>query len=230
MSTDNERDDQILPRILGRELERDSGDKPAHSEQVLKWLARELRANQSTEERASSGRAAEEFAERLGPRIKAQRLDQRLPRQPLQEKLAPVICGLREAIEAASFSHCAPLLDLSAAAGPGRVLWDEPCEAWIEVPLGVPDGRYLGLKVTGDSMQPLLESGDVILVKLGAIPIHDDLVVAQRSENEYVVKRVSAISESVIELESLNRAHENFLLAREPGVVLGTVIARFQRP
>lgn len=125
--------------------------------------------------------------------------------------------------------RCALLLDLSVAAGYGRALWDEPCESWIEVPLAIPHGRYLGLKVSGDSMLPLLESGDVILVKLDAIPIHDDLVVAQRSENEYVVKRVSAISDSVIELESLNRSHETFSLTREAGVILGTVVARFQK-
>jgi phage repressor protein C with HTH and peptisase S24 domain len=115
------------------------------------------------------------------------------------------------------------------AAGVGRALWDEPCEEWIEVPLSIPDGRYLGLKVSGDSMYPLLHSGDVILVKLDAAPAEDDLVVAQRSENEYVVKRVSAISDLAIELESLNHAHETFSLPRNPGAILGTVIARFEK-
>jgi phage repressor protein C with HTH and peptisase S24 domain len=229
MSTDNERRAANLSRIIGRELERTQGDEAQESERFLKWLAREARSNQTSDERNASELAADDFAHRLAPRIKAQRLDQRLPRQPLQRRAASAICGLREAIAVASASRCAPLLDLSVAAGSGRALWDEACESWIEVLPGIPDGRYLGLKVSGDSMQPLLESGDVILVKLDAVPIHDDLVVAQRSENEYVVKRVSAISDSAIELESLNRSHETFSLTREVGVILGTVVARFQK-
>jgi Predicted transcriptional regulator len=229
MSADDERRLERLWRLVGRELELDQAHDERASKQFLKWLATEARSNQTSAEREATESAAEEFAMRMGPRIKALRIDRRMPRQALDRRPAPTVCGLGDAIGLASINHCAPLLDMSVAAGAGRALWDEPCEEWIQVPLSLPENRYLGLKVTGKSMEPLLESDDIILVKLDAVPTEDDLVVAQRAENEYVVKRVAGISDSSIELESLNPSYERFLLPRRKGVILGIVIARFHR-
>ena len=227
MPTEEERRLEKLSRLVGRELESDDGVDQDISEQFLKWLANEARANQTSLDRANTYKAAQEFATRMGPRIKALRIDRRMPRQPLYRLPAATICGLGDAMGIASINHCAPLLDMSVAAGAGRALWDEPCEEWIELPLTLPDNRYVWLKVCGKSMEPVLESGDVILVKLDACPVEDDLVVAQRSENEYVVKRVASISDSAIDLESLNPSYDRFSLPRHKGAILGTVIARF---
>ena len=229
MSAEDERRLERLSRLVGRQLESDNDVDQDISERFLKWLANESRSNQTSLERSNTERAAIEFATRMGPRIKALRIDRRMPRQPLRRRPAAAICGLGDAIGIASISHCVPLLDMSVAAGAGRALWDEPCEEWIELPLTLPDSRYVALRVSGSSMEPVLESGDVILVKLDASPAEDDLVVAQRSENEYVVKRVAGISDFAIDLESLNPSFERFSLPRRKGAILGTVIARFHR-
>jgi len=229
MSAEDERRLERLSRLVGRQLESDNDIDQDISERFLKWLANESKSNQTSLDRRNTERAAVEFATRMGRRIKALRIDRRMPRQPLRRRPAATTCGLGDAIGIASISHCAPLLDMSVAAGAGRALWDEPCEEWVELPLGLPDSRYIGLRVSGNSMEPVLESGDVILVKLDASPAEDDLVVAQRSENEYVVKRVAGISDFTIDLESLNPSFERFSLPRRKGAVLGTVIARFHR-
>lgn len=228
MSNSEEQRDERLAHLIGRELEREVSADSSLREEYYQWLAREARENQTSAERNRTSELAHEFAKRMGSRIKSDRISRRLPLRPLRKQPAGGVYGIGTAINFASTSHCAPLLDMRVAAGSGRALWDEPCDEWIEVPLSFENGRYIGLRVAGDSMVPVLHSGDVILVKLDAVPAEDDLVVAQRSENEYVVKRVASISDRSMQLESLNPAFERFDLDRRPGSILGTVIARFQ--
>ncbi|HEX6575624.1 MAG TPA: S24 family peptidase [Gemmatimonadaceae bacterium] len=226
----SERDKQldVLSHLLGTALEH-TDEGFTECEPFLRWLAREARSELTSAEKEESEREAIAFARRVAPRIKAANLDRRLPRQPLEEVPAASPSGLREAINVAAQTRHAPLLDMSVAAGTGRALWEEPCDTWVKVPLPLPDGRHLALRVNGDSMNPLLESGDVILVGLDRPVSEGDMVVAQRSENEYVVKRVANLSDLVIELESLNPDHPRFNLRRQSGAILGVVVARFRR-
>jgi phage repressor protein C with HTH and peptisase S24 domain len=229
MDTDNDAHIETIARLLGRELDRISPDLDGAADSYLKWLAKEARLNQTRDERASSEADADNFARRMAPRIKAQHLARRFPIHALRTRPAAPASHVHDSIDASAAKRCAPLMNMSIAAGAGRALWDEPCEEWIEIPLSIPDGRYLALRVNGDSMQPFLESGDVVLVKLGAEPVRDDIVVARIRESEYVVKRVVAVSDILLQLESLNPAHAPFSLVRKSGSVLGTVVARFHR-
>ena len=109
-----------------------------------------------------------------------------------------------QVVAAAARVRHAPAMDLSVAAGVGRELWDEPCDRWIPLPESAPDGRYVALRVTGDSMVPLLHDGDTILVKLGDEIVPDSVVVARVPDGGYVVKRVGGVAGSRVELASLN--------------------------
>jgi phage repressor protein C with HTH and peptisase S24 domain len=229
MDTDNDARVENLARLLGRELNRISPELDGAPDSYLKWLAREARLNQTRDERASSEADADDFVRRMAPRIKAQWLARKFPKYALRSRAAAQATDVQHAVDSASHERCAPLMNMSIAAGAGRALWDEPCEEWIEIPISIPDGRYVALRVSGDSMQPFLESGDVVLVKLGAEPARDDIVVARTRESEYVVKRVVEVSDILLQLESLNPAHAPFSLVRKPGAVLGTVMARFHR-
>jgi phage repressor protein C with HTH and peptisase S24 domain len=111
----------------------------------------------------------------------------------------------------------------------GRALWDEPCETWVELPPDLPADRYVALRVDGDSMEPVLSPHDVILVQLDTVPAVDDLVVARRPEEGFVVKRVASLTSREIELASLNAAYEPVTVRRTRSTVLGTVVARFTR-
>ena len=48
------------------------------------------------------------------------------------------------------------------------------------------------LRVAGDSMAPVLDSREVILIDLDAAPRVDDLIVARLPDQSHVVKRVAS--------------------------------------
>jgi phage repressor protein C with HTH and peptisase S24 domain len=180
-----------LLRLVGAEVERREEGLLDQSEALLAWVAQDLRASATVEERARDERDAEAFARRVLARLTVQRVERRLPRRELYERAAPVAATVAQAIPLARQERCAVLLELAAAAGAGRELWDEPCDTWVELPADVPADRYVALRVDGDSMEPVLSPRDVILVQLDTAPAVDDLVVARRPEEGFVVKRVA---------------------------------------
>lgn len=157
----------------------------------------------------------------------ARRLRVILAVEPLRQELLPYggpVSGMLEELER---HHLAADLDLSIAAGEGRELWDADVESCVALPAELPRGKYVMLRITGDSMVPLLHSGDRVLVKLGTDPVEESVVVARGEEDGFVAKEVGRISNSMIELRSLNPAYAPLQLWREPGGVLGTVLMRW---
>jgi SOS-response transcriptional repressor LexA len=121
----------------------------------------------------------------------------------------------------------AVVCDLSIAAGPGRQLWDVEVDSCIPLPDEVPRGKYLALTVRGDSMEPLIHTGDMVLVRVGDKLARDSVVVARDIDGGYVVKKVGRVRAKSIELESLNPTYPPMRIARVPGSVLGTVLLRW---
>jgi SOS-response transcriptional repressor LexA len=130
-------------------------------------------------------------------------------------------------IDEASTRHESALIDLDVAAGSGRALWDVECELCIPLPAELPRGRHLALKVSGESMEPLVHTGDVIVVRLGIDVERDTVVVARGQDDGYVVKRVGKVSRRSLELLSLNPAFPPLHVPRVANVVLGTVVLRW---
>jgi SOS-response transcriptional repressor LexA len=163
--------------------------------------------------------AAARFAERVRTRVAAAgrgvRLVDRLP-EPVHAESA-----------LASTLGAAPLVELGVAAGTGRELLEEPCEAWVALPPGVPSGRYVALRVVGDSMTPLLHSGDVVLVDLDGTAATGAVVVARHPDHGYVVKRVGRARGWGLPLESLNPAYPALVLSPGAGAVIGPVVLRW---
>jgi SOS-response transcriptional repressor LexA len=180
-------------------------------------------------ERSDISRRAAEFAKRLAPKIRARNVGRKFPRRSLLFRSAPVIARISVAQSLSRESHCAPLLELPVAAGEGRELWDELCDTWIELPGEIPDARYLALRVAGDSMVPFIESRDVILVQLDCPPAVDDVIVARRPDEGYVVKRVARIGLREMELDSFNPSYDPIRIPLGEMSVLGTVVARFRQ-
>jgi SOS-response transcriptional repressor LexA len=133
-----------------------------------------------------------------------------------------------ELLAEAERHHEAIVPDLAIAAGAGRELCDVECDATIALPPEVPRGRYVALKVSGDSMEPLMHSGDMVLVKLGVRPTPGTVVVARDPEHGYVVKEVGRVTSRVIELLSLNAAYPPLRVPQAAGTVLGMVILRWR--
>ena len=219
----------ILMSALGRESESADENLSYQDERFLFWLANDLRAGLDHDQRSRDGREAIEFARRTINRLQVRLAEKRLPRRQLRERAASIRATLAHAVPAASRERCATILDLAVAAGAGRELWDEPCDRWLELPDDVPSARYVALRVAGDSMAPVLDEREVILIQLDAAPRVDDLVVARLPDQGHVVKRVASMKGSTMELASFNPEYESIFVAREPSPVVGTVIARFTR-
>ena len=222
-----ERAKDLLVRLAGeRAMEHLDSLDPAEAA-FLEWYAREARATLSVTERASVDAGADRFVRTVRSRRAMER--SRVREVPSEPDSAPAWeeGTLAQVVAAAARVRHAPAIELSVAAGVGRELWDEPCERWIPLPHDAPDGRYVALRVTGDSMVPLLHDGDTILVKLGDEIVPDAVVVARVPDGGYVVKRVGGIAGSRVELESLNPDYPPIVIARDPSLVLGTVLLRW---
>lgn len=146
------------------------------------------------------------------------------PRTPLKraETMSPALLNDTELV------HRAPVMPgLSIAAGAGRELWDAECDSTIELPPDLARGRYVALAVTGDSMEPLMHSGDTVLVRVEERVRSGTVVVARDPDHGYVVKEVGRLTAAGIELRSLNRAYRPFVVPHAPGAVLGAVVLRW---
>ena len=117
----------------------------------------------------------------------------------------------------------APFLDLAVAAGTGSELWDEECSTWVQLPTGITKGSYVALKVNGESMLPLLHSGDVMVIRLDSPFSCGDVVVARLDDGGFVVKRVGRITATQLELLSINPSYPPIDVVRAPQAVVGTV-------
>jgi SOS-response transcriptional repressor LexA len=120
--------------------------------------------------------------------------------------------------------------ELAIAAGSGAELWDVECTSAVDVPRDLPGGPYLALQVAGDSMEPLIHSGDMVLVRVEERVTPGTVVVARDPEHGYVVKAVGALTSTDIELQSLNPEFPPIRIPQRSGVVLGTVMMRWRAP
>jgi hypothetical protein len=171
--------------------------------------------------------AAARFAERVrrqvaagGPGVRRVDRGPDLVRIGLPGPLAPMVAAARPV-------HAAPLAELGVAAGTGRELFDEPCELWVALPADLVPGRYVALRVVGDSMVPLLHSGDLVLVDLDGTVHPGAVAVARHPEHGYVVKRVERRGERALSLVSLNRVYAPLELPSGAGTLLGPVVLRW---
>ncbi|MGQ0715339.1 MAG: S24 family peptidase [Gemmatimonadaceae bacterium] len=157
----------------------------------------------------------------------ARRLGVRLTTGPVPHELLPFSGSVSGMLEELEREHVAAEVDLSIAAGEGRELWDAEVESCVPLPSEIPRGKYVVLRIAGDSMMPLLHGGDKVLIKLGTEPVQNTVVVARVKDGGFVAKKVGTVTDSLMELESLNPAYASIPMWREPGDVLGTVIMRW---
>jgi phage repressor protein C with HTH and peptisase S24 domain len=223
---EHERESDRLIRWVGEQIELPDPADPANAD-FYDWWATELRAREGVGS-DDAERLAGEFAARLATHVVAG--EARIPSlggRPSGERTSLDDATLRVSIAAAERSRAAVVVDHAVAAGGGRDLWDEPAERWVDLPDGVPDGRYVVLTVAGDSMLPALHSGDSVLVKVGTELTRHSIVVARRPDDGYVVKRVGTMTRRHVELVSLNPTFPPVRIPRDERLVVGTVVLRW---
>ena len=144
---------------------------------------------------------------------------------PPPERAAAVRAAPIQAIGLAAAAGATPVVELAAAAGDGREIWDAPVAHWVELPAEIPRGRYLALRIAGDSMEPVMHTGDTVLLALGRPLRVGAVVVARVPDDGYVCKRVRALRAGVAELESLAPGRPTIVIPRDDRLVVGQVVA-----
>lgn len=198
------------------ELLLSESEHPAWSDgRFLDWLAADAR-----EEVRHRRRAARPSLATRGEALMARAHGRRLG---VAQGGSPIL--LRgDVVDRSSASRTVPVMELGVAAGVGRELWDEPAEAWIELPNDAPAGEYVALRIVGDSMTPLMHTGDTVLVRRGADIRRDTVIVARHPDDGYVCKRVSRVRRASIELASLAPGRPSIAIPRDARFVVGTVM------
>ena len=217
----------LLVDLVGRRAFERMDPLDPRNAPFLDWLAREARLGQTAAEWRETERGSRVFAERVLRRVAAARASERhrvlcLDQAPITYPAAGNETGGRTLRE-----RTTPWWDLAVAAGVGRELWDEPPSAFVELPDEIGDGDYVALAVSGDSMVPLLHTGDTILVERGRDLAADQVIVARHPEHGYLVKRVGRVTPMRVELTSLNTDYPALEIPNDGSLVLGTVILRW---
>src|SRR5690349_5056044 len=141
---------------IGRMLMSDPDHPSWRDARFLDWLAADAREDAR---HRGGGLAARVAARARGEATMARAHARRL--RVTQGGSPPVVRG---DVGERGARHAA-VIELGIAAGVGRELWDEPADAWVEVPDDAPAGDYVALRIVGDSMSPLMHTGDTVLVK-----------------------------------------------------------------
>ncbi len=115
-----------------------------------------------------------------------------------------------------------PLYDVQAAAGHGAVVEDQQAtdalafkKQWIHRELHANPGDLYLIHVVGESMEPTLAAGDIILVdhRPGAQGVTHDGIYVLRMDGGLLVKRLQRLPGHRIKLSSDNSAYDPFELS-----------------
>jgi len=122
-----------------------------------------------------------------------------------------------------------PRLDLGASAGPGRVAGGEAAfdtfrfsRRWL-AEQGLEGAQLSAIRVEGDSMEPLLNDGDEILVDRSPRPFRDGIHVVRLGDT-LMVKRVASAGAGRVALLSQNLAYPPVEVAAEEVTIIGRVV------
>jgi len=101
----------------------------------------------------------------------------------------------------------------------GRVAAGIPMDAieeiidYEEIPEAMSrDGEYFGLKIKGDSMEPRIQNGDVVIVRKQSDADDGDLVIALVNGNEGMCKRLKKMQSGIM-LLSNNPAYDPYVFS-----------------
>ena len=100
--------------------------------------------------------------------------------------------------------------------------YEEIPEDWLN------SGDFIALRIKGDSMEPRIESGDVVIVRLQSTAETGDTVIALVNGDEATCKKIKIRPEGIM-LSSINTAYEPMFYSNKeieelPVRILGVVV------
>ena len=115
-----------------------------------------------------------------------------------------------------------PRYDVEASAGPGTFADSENLvdymafrEDFIRRTLRVSPDRLILITAVGDSMQPTISPGDLLLIDRGVDRIVDDAIYVLVKQGELIVKRVQQFFDGAVTVRSDNAAYVEETIAPE---------------
>jgi len=123
-----------------------------------------------------------------------------------------------------------PRYEIEAGAGPGRNVQSEQIvdfvsfkEEWVQNFLRVPRKDLSLLSVKGDSMNPTLNDGDMILVDLRSDRIDDSAIYVLEFDDALLVKRIQRKLDGSVVIKSDNQLYEPEVLQKDRAETLRIV-------
>lgn len=216
-------DDHRLIQLVSGEILRDADAPSWDNDAFLRWLG-EREGESEPQARRLSDDELRARGDAFMAVVEARRLAVRRRAEAAPRRRASTSAPPRAALRLAAAERATPLVDLGVAAGAGRELWDAPVSEWVPLPEEIPGGQHLALRIVGDSMEPIMHTGDVVLVRLGDQPKVNTVVIVRHPEDGYVCKKVRRLRRDRIELESLKPGRPSFTIPRDPELMVGTVL------
>lgn len=107
-----------------------------------------------------------------------------------------------------------PRYDVQAAAGPGALAGVEHVldymafrEDWVRRSLGIDPRHLVLISASGDSMEPTIRTGDLLLIDTSITRLRDDAIYVIVRNGELVVKRLQRFFRGAIAVRSDNPAY-----------------------
>jgi phage repressor protein C with HTH and peptisase S24 domain len=102
-----------------------------------------------------------------------------------------------------------PVFGYAAAGGGDRIsIASDQVLDRIEVPLGLSRGDAIAIRVMGDSMEPRLYSGELVIVGLGVPPMRNGDCVVEMRDGSAIVKQYKGQRDGAVFLAQLNPGEE----------------------
>lgn len=132
-----------------------------------------------------------------------------------------------------------PRYEIAASAGGGAVVQSEQIvdyvafkTEWLRMSLGLSPAQAAVISVIGDSMEPYLADGDLILVDTSVARIENDAIYVIQSGDSLLVKRIQRKLDGTVIVKSDNERYEPEVFrgeATELLRVVGRLVRRLVR-
>lgn len=115
-----------------------------------------------------------------------------------------------------------PRYDVAASAGPGFAIQSEQVvdhlafkSEWVRRAMGLDPHRLALISTKGDSMEPSLKEGDLLLLDLREQQVRNDAIYVLRLDDFLIAKRLQRGFDGTITIKSDNTAYEKQVVPKE---------------
>jgi SOS-response transcriptional repressor LexA len=142
----------------------------------------------------------------------------------------PTVCNESGLVSEADGYVRVPRYEVKASAGGGAIIHSEQIvdhlffkTEWVKNVLGIPRDFLALISVQGDSMEPTLSNGDLILVDIRTSKVEDGAIYVVQYDDALLVKRLQKKYDGSVVIRSDNPLYEPEILHGEDAINLKIV-------